>query len=165
MPFTNVTQRLGLPFMEASQAQKHLTYNAMIQQLDDTALALSATTRISEGSLGGFANMQILEESVPLSGGTVTSSIVIPSRMIVLGVTLLVTESIGGATSMDCGVSGDLGKFGSALLLVQGFSNNGVISPEPFLANTPVVITANGSDFTGGTVLLGIHGITLGIPS
>ncbi|MFC3119904.1 hypothetical protein ACFOHS_22585, partial [Jhaorihella thermophila] len=37
-----------------------------------------------------------------------------------------------------------------------GASNLGIIWPEAFWADTPIVLTANGGDFTGGAVRIAI---------
>lgn len=165
MPFTNVTTRLSLPLMEASQAQKHLVYNALVQKLDIESVAREETSQLTLGSLGGFFQAVTLEESVALTGASVNSTIEIPDRMILLGVTSRITSAITGATSYDCGVAGEVGKFGATLGISEGSSNKGVIGPQAFYEDTPILITANGSDFTGGTVVVSIHGFTLGLPT
>ena len=41
----------------------------------------------------------------------------------------------------------------------------GVIGPQAFYADTPIVLTARGGSFTGGSVRIAIHYLTLGGPS
>jgi hypothetical protein len=57
---------------------------------------------------------EILEQEVTLSGASVATTVMIPSRAIVLGVSTRTSVAITGATSYSCGVAGDAGKFGLA---------------------------------------------------
>jgi hypothetical protein len=83
----------------------------------------------------------------------------------VLGVSTRVVTTITGAVSFDCGVAGEANKFGGALGVAAGTTNVGVIGPQAFYANTPIVLTARGGSFTGGVVRIAIHHLTLGAPT
>lgn len=98
-----------------------------------------------------------LEEELTLSGADTTSTIQIPNGSICYGVSERVTEVITGATSFDVGISGETDKFGGTLGLTLGSSNFGIIGPTAFYADTAIVVTANGSDFTGGKVRIAAH--------
>jgi hypothetical protein len=39
-----------------------------------------------------------------------------------------------------------------------------VIGPQPFFADTPVILTANGGDFTGGAVRASLHVLEFDAP-
>jgi len=97
------------------------------------------------------------DEITGLTGASVSSTIVIPDRSVVIGVTVRTSEAITGASSFDCGIASETSKFGGSLGVSAGASNIGVIGPQAFYADTPVLITANGGDFTGGSVRLAIH--------
>ena len=128
-------------------------------------LAQAPSVDVSKAASGATTGLSTLGETLSgLSGPTVTSSIVIPDRSICLGVSVKTTTSITGATSFDCGISGEVSKFGGSLGIASGSTNKGVISPEAFYSDTPVVLTANGSDFTGGAVEIAIHLLTVGAP-
>jgi hypothetical protein len=114
---------------------------------------------------GAAIGMAISEEEVTVSGATTTTSIVIPNRSICLGVSVRTTLAITGATSFNCGVSGNASKFGATLGIALGSTNIGIIGPEAFYANTPVVLTAVGSNFTGGKVRVAIQHLTFAAPS
>jgi len=88
---------------------------------------------------------------------TVTSIIAIPDRAIVLAVSTCTVAAVHGATSYDCGVSGQQSQFGGTLGVAAGSSNVGVIDPQAFYAPTPIVLTANGGSFTGGDVRVAIQ--------
>lgn len=100
---------------------------------------------------------EILEQEVTLSGASVATSVAIPSRAIVLGVSTRTSVAITGATSYSCGVAGEAGKFGASLGVAKNASNVGVIGPTAYYVDTPVVITAAGGAFTGGKVRVSIQ--------
>jgi len=100
-----------------------------------------------------------------LTGASVTSAITIPDRAIVLGVSTRTVTSVTGATSYDCGIAGTPNKFGGSLGIAPGSINVGVIGPQAFYAATPVVLTANGSNFTGGAVRVAIQYLLPSAPS
>ena len=100
---------------------------------------------------------EIIEQEVTLSGASVATTVMIPSRAIVLGVSTRTSVAITGATSYSCGVAGDAGKFGASLGVAKNASNVGVIGPTAYYADTPVVITAAGGSFTGGKVRVSMH--------
>jgi hypothetical protein len=108
--------------------------------------------------------VEILEQEVTLSGASTSTTVLIPSRSIVLGVSTRTSVAVTGATSYSCGVAGDAGKFGSSLGVAKNASNVGVIGPTAFYADTPVVITAAGGSFTGGKVRVAIHAMRFDPP-
>jgi len=121
------------------------------------------------GSLGGVQNpvarspfgaqirFEIAEEELSCAGDNVQSTIVIPNRAILFGVCSRTTETITGATSYDCGLIGEKSKFGGFLGISSGSTNAGVIGPTAFYVDTPIVLTANDAEFTGGRVRLSVH--------
>ena len=109
---------------------------------------------------------KILEEEVTVaSGAFVDSTIQIPNRGIVLGVSTRTTQAVAGATSYDCGVSGNTSQFGGTLGVALGSTNAGVIGPSAFFAATAIRLTANGSNFTGGKIRVAIHFIEVAVPT
>ncbi len=117
---------------------------------DDTLLARSTN--------GAESRHQVIETELSgLSGAYVETSSIIPNRAIVFGVSTRTVTSITGAASYDCGLSGEQSKFGGSLGISAGSTNAGVIGPTAFYADTPVRLTANGSDFTSGAVRLAVH--------
>jgi Protein of unknown function (DUF2793) len=127
----------------------------------DAAMGLltrAASVRVAEGPAGSATNAVVTEELLSgLSGASATSTMAIPNRAIVLGVSTRTVAAITGATSYDCGISGQTSKFGGALGISAGSTNVGVIGPQAFYTATPIVLTANGANFTGGAVRLSIH--------
>jgi hypothetical protein len=105
---------------------------------------------------GASLKLDIIEEELTLSGPTSTTT-TIPNGAICFGVSERVTEAITGASSFKVGISGETAKFGDLLGLSLDSTNFGIIGPTAFYADTPVVVTANGANFTGGKVRLAIH--------
>jgi len=127
----------------------------------DAAMGLltrAASVRVASGAAGSATDIVVAEELLSgLSGASVTSTVAIPNRAIVLGVSTRTTTAITGATSYNCGISGETSKFGGGLGIATGSTNVGVIGPQAFYAATPIILTAQGGNFTGGAVRLSIH--------
>ncbi|MCA1948650.1 MAG: DUF2793 domain-containing protein [Armatimonadetes bacterium] len=122
-----------------------------------------ASVDLARSTSGGTTGVAVAEELVAgLSGAFVDSTVVIPDRAIVLGVSTRTVTAITGASSYDCGIAGEAAKFGGSLGVAAGSTNRGVIGPQAFYAPTPVRLTANGGVFTGGAVRLAIHYLTIG---
>ena len=121
-------------------------------------LVRGAAVEITRGPSGSSIGLHVDEELLTgLSGASVTSTIAIPDRAIVLAVSTRTVSAVTGATSYDCGIASEPAKFGGSLGLAVGSTNVGVIGPQAFYAATPVVLTANGGSFTGGDVRIAIQ--------
>jgi hypothetical protein len=115
---------------------------------------------------GGAVRLVALEEELTLADAFVdTTTAVIQDRMIVLAVASRTTQAITGASSYSVGIAGDTSKFGSSLGVALGSMNIGVIGPTAFYSNTPVRVTANGANFTGGKVRLVLYALAFTAPS
>ncbi len=121
-------------------------------------LVRAPAVEVARGPSGAGIGLHVEEELLAgLSGASVTSTIAIPDRAIVLAVSTRTVTAITGATSYDCGISGESAKFGGALGVAAGSTNIGVIGPQAFYASTPIALTANGGNFTGGDVRVAIQ--------
>lgn len=129
-------------------------------------IAQAASVAVAKGANGASTGMTVIEETLTgLSGATRDSSIAIPDRAILLGVSSRTVTAITGATSFDCGIAGEASKFGGSLGIAAGSTNRGVIGPQAFYADTPIRLTARGGNFTGGAVRIAVHLLTVGLPS
>ena len=96
-----------------------------------------------------------------ISGASVTSTGLIPAGAIVVGVTAKVLTAITGATSWQLGTAADPDRFAASGGIALGSTTDnrnwtsGAL--ECFLAATDVVLTANGSNFTGGAVYISVQ--------
>ena len=115
---------------------------------------------------GGRVTLRAKEEEVTLSGAFVdtTDAGFIPDRAIVLGVASRTTSAIGGATSYGVGVAGNTTQFGNLLGVAANSTNNGVIGPTAFYADTRVRVTANGGNFSAGKVRLIVYFLETSVP-
>jgi hypothetical protein len=242
--FDEITPRLGLPYVVAAQAQKHIPINESLARLDGL-VQLAVESRVAaaqpvtpiaggvwilptgaagavwagqpagvmmrfeagawealapaEGVLAwvkdenqvvaydgvawaplsasfkaltaaaspGLANtrLEIREEETTVLGATTSTAIVIPARAIVLAVSTRTTVAVTGATSYNCGVSGEASKFGGSLGVAKNASNVGVIGPTAYYADTPVLLTAVGANFTAGKVRVAMHLLRFDAPA
>jgi hypothetical protein len=148
------TERLNLPLMTGSQSQKHITHNEALQQLDDT-VGLCYTEH------GAATMLMAVEEEIPLSGATESTTIAFPNQCLILGASVRVTEAITGASSFDVGDGSNVDRFGGSLGTSLGSTNQGTIGGAGNYSSTNVVLTANGGNFTGGKVRVVLHYIRL----
>jgi len=117
-----------------------------------------ADTILAKAPSGAAIGAHVVEELLTgLTGASFTSTTTIPDRAIVLAVSTRTVAAITGATSYDCGIVGTPNKFGGALGIAAGSTNVGVIGPQAFYAATPIVLTTNGGNFTGGAVRVAIQ--------
>ncbi|MEJ8476880.1 DUF2793 domain-containing protein [Roseibium algae] len=125
----------------------------------DYGALLSSVATVSRSVSGAESRIGTVEEELSLSGASVSSSIVIPDRSIVFGVSCRTTEAVTGVWQYHVGIAGEAEKFGGYLGIAEGSTNAGVIGPQAFYADTPILITANGDtgSFTGGKVRVVIH--------
>lgn len=120
---------------------------------------------LNRSASGATTVLGVLEQELTLSGASVDSTVAIPARAIVLAVSTRTTEAITGASSYDCGIAGEVAKYGGALGIAADSTNSGVTGPTAFYVATPVRITANGGSFAGGKVRIAIHHVLCGAPT
>ncbi|MDO5757294.1 MAG: DUF2793 domain-containing protein [Rhodobacterales bacterium] len=129
-------------------------------------ISQSASVVVARSANDGTTGVGVAEETLSsLSGASRASTIVIPDRAIVLGVSARIVTAITGAASFDCGIAGEASKFGGSLGIGAGSTNIGVVGPQAFYADTPIILTANGGNFTGGAVRIAIHYLTCTAPA
>lgn len=127
---------------------------------DDGWQGRGADTELAVAENGAATRAIVLEETLSdLDGFSVSTSVHIPARCVVFCVSVRTRTAITGAASFDCGIAGEASKFGGSLGIDAGASNLGVIGPTAFYSDTPVVLTANGGEFSGGEVELAIHAL------
>lgn len=116
---------------------------------------------------GGRVTLRAKEEELVLAGAFVetTDTAYIPDRAIVLGVSSRTTLAITGATSYGVGILGNTTQFGNLLGVALNSTNNGVIGPTAFYADTKVRVTANGGNFTAGKVRLIAYFLEMSVPN
>lgn len=129
-------------------------------------IGLSSSVTLALGAAGGAVGVAVEEQLLSgLSGASRDSTVLIPNRAVLLGVSTRVTTAITGATSFSCGIVGETSKFGGSLGVSAGSSNVGVIGPTAFYADTAVRLTANGGNFSAGAVRIALHYLTCTAPT
>jgi hypothetical protein len=112
---------------------------------------------LAKAAHGGKIEAYCAEELITLTGATTNSSVLIPNGALLFAVSNRVVTPITGAASYSCGTSGSPSWFGSSLGVGVGATNRGLIGPNPFYSDTPVLYTAAGGNFTGGQLRMTIH--------
>lgn len=92
------------------------------------------------------------------------TTMVVPARSILLGITCLVTQAVTGPTSFSVGIDGDLQRFGNGIGTGVNSQLNAAMTPLAYTSDTPIRITATGGDFTGGIIQIAAHILRLQIP-
>lgn len=109
-------------------------------------------------SAGDYLRLSYISEDIAVLGASTNSTIVIPNRAIVIAVNLRVTQAITGATSFNIGVSGDAGRYGTGVGVALDSTNIGLASgPLAYYSDTPLLLTAIGSDFISGEVSIAVQ--------
>lgn len=126
-------------------------------------VASSSVSSDTNGSSHQFFTVE--EELTGLSGASVSSTLTFPNQCIIYGVSSRVTTTITGATSFDVGDGTTANRFGGTLGLSAGSTNQGTIGPAGNYSTPNVVLTANGSNFTGGAVRISAHYSVLNAPT
>lgn len=101
------------------------------------------------------------------AGSDKLTGFVIPEGTIVLAVTgVVVAELTGTLTDWSLGVDGSDTRYGSGLGTGAGSYVRGLTGqPQAYYSNTQLKVSANGGDFTAGTIRLAIHVLRFDVPS
>lgn len=129
------------------------------------------TNWVSDGGavvspFGAFIRPAIVEEELTgLSGASVDTNVsLIPTRSIILGVSVKVSTAITGAASFDVGDGSTVDRYGGSIGIALNSENIGVVGPFAIYSAGFVRLTANGSNFTAGAVKVSAQILTFGAP-
>jgi hypothetical protein len=121
------------------------------------------------GVLGSFIQMNTLEgaiETITPGGTTYSTTLQIPARVMVIGVSHRIIAAITGCTAFEIGVTGTPAMFATGLGTGAGSNNAGIGGPNNFYSATSLLLTSTaGGNFTGGTIRLSIQYLTIGPPT
>jgi len=127
----------------------------------------SANIAAMTGSGAATLHRLIEFDHVITAGADNITTGVIAGSMIVFGVTGRVTSTLTGTglTGWSLGVAGSTNRFGNGLSLAQGSWLRGMSgSPLTYWGDEPLLLTAEGGSFSGGSLRLIIHGMMLKYP-
>lgn len=120
----------------------------------------------AEGALGSRTRAAVIEAAVTgLSGSSVTTALTIPAGALVIGVSARVPTAITGATGFALGITGKPVAFGAGFGVGVGSLAELPITPRAFALATPVRVSAEGGNFTGGALRLACHTLSIGAPA
>ncbi|MCG6885491.1 MAG: DUF2793 domain-containing protein [Silicimonas sp.] len=114
----------------------------------------------------GFVHRTLEVDHAVQAGATSTVTAAIPANTVVYGVTGRVLSDVGGATSLEVGVSGSNNRYGSGIGVTSGAWLRGLTgTPLAYYVDTDLVLTSTGGTFDGsGTVRLAVHFAELSLP-
>ena len=105
-------------------------------------------------------------DHVLTAGPVSTTTDLIPDKAVVIGITARVVGAISGASSWSMGVPGSPDRYGSGFGTALNTAAEGVTGqPQTYYGGTPVEITASGGDFTGGTLRIAVHALSVTAPA
>ncbi len=143
-------------------------WRAVVLDVGSLAIFDGAAWRIGAQTLtpgGASVAMTSAEFDVSITAGAgVTTPVLFPARAIAYGITGRVISDISGATTWDIGVTGDLQRYGSGLGVSLNSWVSGPGTPQVYWSPTALEITAQGGNFTGGTIRLVAHYAQLSLP-
>ena len=116
---------------------------------------------------GGALTMlrQVEIDHVIGSGATSETAAFIPDKAIVFGVTARVIAEVTGATGWSLGVTGSPDRYGAGIgTALNAFAHGVTGSPLAYFGGSSLLLTAEGGDFTGGTVRIAVHYFELAPP-
>ncbi|MCX7888574.1 MAG: DUF2793 domain-containing protein [Rhodobacteraceae bacterium] len=123
--------------------------------------------QLTRSTHGAGLSLQVTEAEIAVTGGAsqVTADL-IPSHVLVFGVTAVVTTALTGTlTGWQLGNPGAAGRFGSGLGLAAGSFARGLLGqPMAFYAPTPLQLDAEGGSFAGGAIRVAVHHLALTVP-
>ncbi len=121
----------------------------------------------AESANGAASRLAIIEvDHAVTAGATSDTGAIIPDRAVVFAVSALVLAEVTGPGDWDLGVDGASDRYGTAIATAAGTAFVGPSAqPVAYYGATALRLTANGSDFTGGTVRLAVHALLMDAPA
>ncbi|QMU59092.1 MAG: DUF2793 domain-containing protein [Boseongicola sp.] len=114
----------------------------------------------------GFVHRSIEVDHAVGTGASSAISAFISSNSIVYGITGRVLSAVGGATSIEIGVTGSTNRYGSGIGVGAGSWARGLTgNPLTYYSDTDLILTATGGNFDGtGTFRVAVHFAELTLP-
>lgn len=118
----------------------------------------SGAVALSPNGAGSFLMVREFDHVVT-SGTTSATAVPIPAHAMVFAVSARVIATLTGTlTSWRLGNAGAADRFGSGLgMSVGSFARGLLASPMSYYADTPLLLSATGGSFAGGSVRIAIH--------
>lgn len=133
---------------------------------DGTSWVLGMQTLSAHGA--GMVTKVIEVDHTLTVGPTSNVAYAIPGQSVIYGVTGRVLSDITGTglTGFSLGVATSTNRYGSGLSLSQGSWLRGLTgTPLTYYASEDLIVTAEGGDFTTGSIRLAVHCLQFSLPS
>ncbi|MBI1217484.1 MAG: DUF2793 domain-containing protein [Rhodobacteraceae bacterium] len=120
---------------------------------------------LSPNGAGTFLKVDEFDHVIG-AGASSTTTGQIASGVMVIAVTARVLVAVTGTlTAWQLGTAGAADRFGSGLGLGAGSYARGMLSaPMTYWGAAPLLLTATGGEFAGGTVRIAVHSLDLSLP-
>ncbi|MFV0383678.1 DUF2793 domain-containing protein [Paracoccus sp. (in: a-proteobacteria)] len=120
------------------------------------------------GAMGSGMVAGLAEQEVTVgSGASFDTGVVIPAQAMVIGVVARVTQALGGTlATWRLGTADANGRFGQGLGKAENSWMRGMQgSATTYYSETPLIMTAEGGQFAGGRIRIGVHWWELRLPA
>lgn len=112
---------------------------------------------------GAGMTLRYKETTLTLSGASTTWALAIPLGAVVMGCVSRIMTDITGATGYLLGIGSDTSRWANVNNLAAGLATtpanygSAALSPQVYQTTTSIVVTAKTSNFTGGTLKIGLY--------
>lgn len=157
----------GWAFVSATQGMRAYVLDEGEMAIFDGLEWLGSMQSLSASGAGMQARTIEIDHTVT-AGATSEVTAALPAQSVVYAVTgRVLTEITGsGTTGFSLGVSGSDNRYGSGLSLSAGSWLRGITgSPVTYYSAENLILTAEGGDFTGGSIRLAVHCLQFTLPS
>lgn len=136
-----------------------------VPALHDGAAWRGGAVALSPSGAGSFFRIREFDHAVA-AGATSITAHTIPANCMVLAVTARVTQGLTGSlAAWSLGNADAPERFGSSLSPATGAFTRGLLAvPMSFYSSEPLVLTASGGEFAGGSVRVAIHYFEASLP-
>jgi hypothetical protein len=156
----------GWVFVQPAFGRRALLVDRGLTAIHDGSVWVPGAFSLGTHGSGMVAG-QLSEDVALTAGGSVTTTISIPTGAMVIGATARVTKAITGTlTSWQLGHVDAVNRFGEGLGKGVGSWARGILgAPMTYWSPSPLRLTAVGGQFSGGTVRVVVHWWELRLPN
>lgn len=155
----------GWVFAAAAQGMRAFIRDRGMTAIHDGISWMAGAMTMSASGTGMLAGMA--EGEVTLAAGSTTvTNVFIPAGSMVIGAVARVSTAITGtAATWRMGTAGATNRFGEGLGKARDSWARGMLgTPMTYYQTEPVIVTAEGGTFTGGTIRIAVHWWELRLP-
>ncbi len=133
--------------------------------LHDGSAWRAGAVALSPSGAASYMRVTEFDHAVAAGPSSTTTGMIGAGEMVFAVTARVLADLTGTASGWSLGTAGAPDRFGSGLGLAAGSYARGMLGqPMTFWSAEPLVLTATGGDFAGGSVRLAIHGFDLALP-